>query len=72
MDPTLVDPQSSWAVKVGINVESSGGKDGADVAHSFSNAWIPRFSSVMQFHVPFDDPPIIPILEGDPTRALVL
>jgi len=67
------DSDSTWAVLVGINVEFPGASNpGGDVAQSFGNAWIPRFSSVMQFHVPFDDAPILPILDGDPSYALVL
>ncbi len=64
------DVESTWAVMVGINVEFPAGS--ADVVHSFGGAWIPRFSSVMQFYVPFDGAPNLPIRDGDPNFALVL
>lgn len=67
-----VDLESAWAVVVGVNVEFPPGKADGDVAQSFGNAWIPRFSSVMQFHVPFDDAPNLPIADGDPNFALLL
>ncbi len=66
------DVDSTWAVIVGINVEFPVGDPGAVVARSFGNAWIPRFSSVMQFHAPFDDAPNLSILDGDPNYSLLL
>ena len=66
------DVESTWAVCVGVSVEFAGGDPGPDVARSFGDAWIPRFSSVMQFHVPFDEAPALSILDGDPDYALLL
>lgn len=66
------DVDSTWAVIVGINVEFRSGHSDNSVAHSFGNLWIPRFSSVMQFHVPFVDAPNLSVLDGDQSYALVL
>jgi hypothetical protein len=66
------DVDSTWVVSVGINIEFPAEKAGADVAQSFGDAWIPRFSTAMQFRVPFDDAPNLPILDGDPNYALLL
>jgi hypothetical protein len=66
------DIDNTWAVIVGINVEFPAGDPGGGVAQSFGNAWIPRFSSVMQFHIPFDNAPNLPIVDGDPNYALLL
>ena len=66
------DLDSTWAVIVGINVEFRSGDADGSVAQSFGDLWIPRFSSVMQFHVPFDDAPNVSILDGDQAFALIL
>jgi hypothetical protein len=68
----VADRESTWAVIVGLGVEFRNGEPDADIAQSFGDAWIPRYGSLMQFHVPFTDAPNVAILDGDPDFALLL
>ena len=65
------DIDSTWAVIVGVNIDVLNDPSG-EVSESFGNAWIPLFSSVMQFHVPFKEAPNFQFLEGDQDCALIL
>jgi len=62
-----------WGVAVEIQVLSDQGPTGSyDVAKSFSDAWIPRFSAMLHFAMPFTDADLINITEGQPDNSILL